>query len=205
MNAHTLRQLIAGPAGVLEVALDQPPSGPAKGCALICHPHPLGGGTMDNKVVHTLVRAYLQLGVRTVRFNFRGVGASEGSFADGVGEVDDALAVLHACREDGEPWWLAGFSFGAFVAASLAERLPLDQKPRRLVMVGPSTLKQTVPPVPADTVVIHGESDEIVPLGATMDWALPVTVLPGVGHFFHGQLALLRTVLVKQLHDSVPA
>lgn len=209
MNAHTVKQLIPGPAGVLEVALDHPPEGPAKGCALICHPHPLAGGTMDNKVVHTLVRAFLQLGVRTVRFNFRGVGASEGGFADGVGETDDALAVLRACREEGEPWWLAGFSFGAFVAASLAERLPAEEKPQRLVMVGPSTLKQSVPPVSADTLVIHGEVDEIVPLAATLDWArpqaLPVIVLPGVGHFFHGQLALLRTVLVKQLHDSVPA
>ena len=208
MNAQTLKQRIPGPAGVLEVALDDP-AAPSRGVALICHPHPLGGGTMDNKVVHTLVRAFLQMGVRTIRFNFRGVGASTGAFADGVGEVDDALAVLNACREAGEPWWLAGFSFGAFVAASLADRLPEDQKPHRLVMVGPSTAKQVVPAVPADTVVIHGEADDIVPLSATLDWArpqaLPVTVFPGVGHFFHGQLALLRTVVVKQMQDSIAA
>jgi alpha/beta superfamily hydrolase len=208
MNAQTIRQLIPGPAGVIELALDAPAE-PARGAALICHPHPLGGGSMDNKVVHTLARAFLQMGVRTIRFNFRGVGASVGQFDDGVGEVDDALAVLQACREDGEPWWLAGFSFGAFIAASLADRLAPEHKPHRLVMVGPSTAKQQVPVVPPDTVVIHGEADEIVPLSATLDWArpqaLPVMVFPGVGHFFHGQLALLRAVAVRQLQDSIAA
>jgi alpha/beta superfamily hydrolase len=206
MNAQTVKHLIPGPAGLIEVALDGPP-GQAVGCALLCHPHPLGGGTMDNKVVHTLVRAFLQMGVRTIRFNFRGVGRSEGQFDEGRGEVDDALAVWRACREPNEAWWLAGFSFGAFIAASLAQRLPAGEQARRLALVGPSTARQLPPAVPADTIVIHGELDEIVPLQATLDWArphqLPVTVFPGVGHFFHGQLALLRTVLVRQLQDSV--
>jgi alpha/beta superfamily hydrolase len=206
MNAHTVKHLIPGPAGLIEVALDAPQGRPV-GCALLCHPHPLGGGTMDNKVVHTLVRAFLQMGVRTIRFNFRGVGRSQGQFDEGRGEVDDALAVWQACREPNEAWWLAGFSFGAFIAASLAQRLPASDQAQRLALVGPSTARQLPPAVPEDTVVIHGELDEIVPLQATLDWArpqsLPVTVFPGVGHFFHGQLALLRTVLVRQLQDSV--
>jgi alpha/beta superfamily hydrolase len=208
MNAQTVKLRVPGPAGALEVALDAP-AGVARGCVLICHPHPLGGGTMDNKVVHTLVRGFLQLGVRTVRFNFRGVGQSEGVWSDGVGEIEDALAVYRAQVSSDEPFWLAGFSFGAFVAAQVFHRLDEAQRPHRLVLIGPSTAKQVVPPVPPDTVVIHGEQDEIVPLSATLDWArpqtLPITVLPGVGHFFHGHLALLRTLVVRAVQDSVQA
>jgi len=195
---------VAGPAGRLECALDAP-DGSARGVALVCHPHPQFGGTMDNKVVQTLARAFVQLGWRSVRFNFRGVGASEGGWDEGRGEVDDALAVLAAYRtvELAQPFLLAGFSFGGYVAAAAAARLPTSDVPERLVLVGASTEKQAVPPVPAGTVVIHGESDDVVPLAATLDWArpqsLPVIVFPGVGHFFHGKLSLLRSVLVQQL------
>ena len=160
---------------------------------------------MDNKVVQTLARAFVQLGWRSVRFNFRGVGASEGRWDEGRGEVDDALAVLAAYRtvELAQPFLLAGFSFGGYVAAAAAARLPTSDVPERLVLVGASTEKQAVPPVPAGTVVIHGESDDVVPLAATLDWArpqsLPVIVFPGVGHFFHGKLSLLRSVVVQQL------
>ena len=160
---------------------------------------------MDNKVVQTLARAFVQLGWRSVRFNFRGVGASEGRWDEGRGEVDDALAVLAAYRtvELAQPFLLAGFSFGGYVAAAAASRLPASDAPERLVLVGASTAKQAVPPVPAGTVVIHGESDDVVPLAATLDWArpqsLPVIVFPGVGHFFHGKLSLLRSVVVQQL------
>jgi uncharacterized protein len=206
MNAHTLRQTIAGPAGAIECAIDNPAAAP-EGIAVVCHPHPQGGGTLDNKVAQTLARAFVQIGMRCVRFNFRGVGASEGSWDEGHGEIDDALAVIQAFRPAADvaalPFMLAGFSFGGFVAAEAATRLADAAKPQRLVLIGPSTQKQQVPPVPADTVVIHGEADDVVPLSATLDWArpqaLPVTVFPGVGHFFHGQLALLRQVVVQQL------
>jgi uncharacterized protein len=202
MNSQTVKLSVAGAAGAIECALDAP-AGPPHGVAVICHPHPVHGGTMDNKVVITLVRAFLQLGWRTVRFNFRGAGASEGAWDEGRGEVDDALAVIAAQRQAGERFMLAGFSFGAYVAAEAASRLPADARPERLVVVGPSTQKQKMADVPADTVVVHGEADEVVPLAATLDWArpqaLPVIVLPGVGHFFHGQLTLLKNVVAQQL------
>jgi alpha/beta superfamily hydrolase len=202
MNLHTVRQTLAGPAGALEVALDAPTGEPV-GVAVICHPHPVHGGTMDNKVVITVARACLQVGYATVRFNFRGAGASEGTWDEGRGEVDDALAVIAAHRDPRRRFLLAGFSFGGYVAASAAARLPSGARPERLVLVAPSTLKQQVPTVPADTVVVHGEADDVVPLSATLDWArpqsLPVVVFPGVGHFFHGQITLLKNVLVQQL------
>ena len=203
MNSNTQRQTIAGPAGTIECAIDAPARTPL-GTAVVCHPHPQFGGTMDNKVVQTLARAFVTLGWRSVRFNFRGIGASQGAWDDGLGEVDDAVAVIGAfAAADASPFMLAGFSFGAYVASQAALRLPDDAKPRRLVLVGPSTQKQAMPPVPGDTVVIHGETDDVVPLAATLAWArpqsLPVIVLPGVGHFFHGQLGLLKTVIVREL------
>jgi len=213
MNSGTLRQSVAGPAGAIECAVDAPPAASAgsvlalRGTVVVCHPHPQHGGTMDNKVVQTLARAFVQLGWRSVRFNFRGVGASAGAWGDGIGEVDDALAVIAAFRappeEPAQLLMLAGFSFGGYVAAAAAARLPEADKPQRLVLVGPSTQKQQVAAVPANTLVIHGETDDVVPLAATLDWArpqsLPVLVFPGVGHFFHGQLGLLKNVLVQEL------
>ena len=206
MSPRTVVQRIVGPAGSIECAIDAP-GGAARGLAVVCHPHPQFGGTMDNKVVQTLARALLQLGWRSVRFNFRGIGASTGTWDEGRGEVDDALSVVSAFRADASgsptPLVLAGFSFGGYVAAEAASRLPEGEKPERLVLVGPSTQKQQVPPVPADTVVIHGETDDVVPLAATLDWArpqsIPVIVFPGVGHFFHGQLGLLKSVVIRQL------
>jgi len=207
MNAQTERKTLAGAAGLIECAIDLP-AGAVLGTAVLCHPHPQFGGTLDNKVVQTMARAALQLGLRSVRFNFRGVGGSQGGWDEGRGEIDDALAVIAAEVPPGSPWWLGGFSFGGYVAASAAERLAAAARPTRLALVGPSTLKQQVPPVPADTVVIHGEADDVVPLAATLDWArpqaLPVIVFPGVGHFFHGQLALLRSVLVRELTPFQP-
>lgn len=163
---------------------------------------------MDNKVVQTLARTWLQLGWRTLRFNFRGVGGSDGAFDEGRGELEDALAVIAARGTPELPWMLAGFSFGGFIAASAAARLPESERPARLVLIAPSTKLQHVPPVAADTIVIHGEADDTVPLSATLDWAkpqsLPIIVLPGVGHFFHGQLSWLKDVLIRQLHLPVP-
>ena len=208
MNPRTQREEASGPAGRIECAIDRP-GRPARGVAVICHPHPQFGGTLDNKVVQTLARAFLELGWAGLRFNFRGVAGSAGDWDEGRGEVDDALAVVEHARS--QPDWaslplaLAGFSFGGYVAATAAERLPPTGKARRLALVAPSTEKQTLPAVPADTVVIHGDADDVVPLAATLDWArpqhLPVVVFPGVGHFFHGQLGLLKGVLVRELNE----
>lgn len=207
MNAATLRDSVAGPAGAIECAIDLP-AGEPRGTAVICHPHPQAGGTLDNKVVQTLARAFLQLGWRSVRFNFRGVGASAGTWGEGVGEIDDALAVIRAQVPAGAPFVLAGFSFGAYVASQVAARLPEADRPVRMVLVGPSTAKQPMAPVPADSLVIHGETDDVVPLAATLDWArpqsLPVVVFPGVGHFFHGQLGLLKNTVVRELQPRMP-
>ena len=201
MNALTEKRLIAGPAGQLELALDSPAADvPVRGMALVCHPNPTQGGTMDNKVVQTLARAFLQMGYRTVRFNFRGIGGSEGAWDEGRGEIEDAIAALEATRTPGEPWLLAGFSFGGYVASRAAQRV--SEPAQRLVLVGPATSRFDTAPVPADTVVIHGEVDDVVPLSAVLDWArpqsLPVIVVPGVGHFFHGQLPLLKNLVVRQ-------
>ena len=200
MNAATQRSTVAGPAGGLDCAIDAPATAP-RGVAVVCHPHPLHGGTLDNKVVQTLARAFLQLGYTAVRFNFRGIGASQGAWDDGVGEVDDVLAVVHAQRAQGQLLVMAGFSFGAAMASQAAARLAAaHEAAERVVLVGPAVQNFAVAPVPADTLVIHGESDDVVALQSVFDWArpqsLPVTVLPGAGHFFHGQLPVLKQIVV---------
>ena len=200
MSQQTERLQVAGPAGALQCAIDPPAAGvPPRGLAVLCHPHPLHGGTMDNKVVITLARAFVQLGWRSARFNFRGIGTSAGAWDEGRGEVDDALAVISALREPGQALLLAGFSFGAYVAAQAAARLPEGERAERLALVAPAASNFPLAPVPADTLVIHGEADDVVPLAAVLDWArplaLPITVVPGAGHFFHGQLTLLKQIV----------
>jgi alpha/beta superfamily hydrolase len=213
MNAQTVRCTVQGPAGNLECAIDGGASqgGGSRGLAVICHPHPLFGGTMDNKVVQTLARALVQRGYATVRFNFRGIGQSEGTWDEGRGEIDDALAVVHAHRKAGHALVLAGFSFGGYVAANAAGRLAQDPAAaaERLVLVSPAVINFAVGPVPPDTLVLQGESDEVVPLAAVLDWArpqsLPLTVVPGAGHFFHGQLPVLKQIVLggwPQLHAA---
>jgi hypothetical protein len=205
MNSHTQRRRVAGPAGDIDCAIDEPTSGqapiPARGVAVLCHPHPQHGGTMDNKVVATLARAFVQLGWRAVRFNFRGVGQSAGHWDEGRGEVNDVLAVVAAVRAPESPLVLGGFSFGASMAARAAGALPADARASRLVMVGPAVKNFAAPAVPADTIVIHGEADEVVPLAAVLDWArpsfLPVIVVPGTGHFFHGHMTLLKQIILR--------
>jgi uncharacterized protein len=201
MNTFTKRGEIAGPAGALSVAVDTTSDLPQRGLAVICHPHPLQGGTMDNKVVTTLARALVQRGWRVVRFDYRGVRQSAGSWDEGIGEVDDALAVVATHRVAGEPLILGGFSFGGYVAASAAAKLSDADKPRSMVLVAPSTLKHQAPPVGAETLLVHGEADDVVPLSASMDWArpqgLPVVVVPGAGHFFHGQLMTLKSLVLR--------
>jgi len=192
MRATTRRELIAGPAGVLECAVDEPEGAP-RGVALIAHPHPLFGGTLDNKVVQTLARAFVELGYGAWRPNFRGVGASEGRHDEGRGEVEDLAAVI-AFTKSRKPV-LAGFSFGAAMQAKLAQSVP----PERMVLVGLAVTKWDVPRVPADTLLVHGENDDTVPLSAVLGWArpqeLPVIVVPGADHFFHRRLNILRAIV----------
>jgi alpha/beta superfamily hydrolase len=206
MNGRTQSLRIEGPAGPIECALDTPDlegGARARGLAVVCHPHPQHGGTLDNKVVQTLSRAFVQLGYRALRFNFRGVGASAGTWAEGPGEVADAVAVVAAMRERDEALVLAGFSFGAYVATQAASRVAdaaAASAAQRLVLVGTAAGRFDVAEVPKGTLVIHGESDDVVPLQAVFDWArpqsLPVTVIPGAGHFFHGQLTLLKSLVI---------
>jgi len=208
MNSATLRQTIAGPCGPIECAIDAPAAGVVpRGVAVLCHPHPQHGGTLDNKVVQTMARAFVQLGYRAVRFNFRSVGGSAGVWDEGRGEVDDALAVVVAFRESGLPLALGGFSFGGYVASRAAAVLSGTAPAERLLLIAPAVLNfpmAAVPALPADTVLIHGEADDVVPLSAVLDWArpavLPVTVVPGSGHFFHGQLSLLKTLITGAWH-----
>ncbi len=205
MNAQTRRSLIEGPAGAIEVAIDAA-QGQRRGVAVISHPHPLFGGSLDNKVVQTLARAFSQCGWDSVRYNFRGVGASQGVHDEGRGELLDLLALIEQLQPQG-PLALAGFSFGAFVTslalAPLLQRRPID----KLVLVGAAASRFAVATIPQEsherTLVIHGEVDDTVPLSAVMDWARPhaltVMVLPGTGHFFHGQLPLLKSLVVRHL------
>jgi alpha/beta superfamily hydrolase len=194
MRASTRREFVAGPAGRIECAVDRPESAP-RGVALIAHPHPLYGGTLDNKVVQTLARSFLELGYETWRPNFRGVGATEGVHDEGRGELDDLEFVLR--HAGATRFVLAGFSFGAAVQAGLAQRMP----PERLVLVGVGVTRLKAPPVPPDTLVIHGENDDTVPLAAVLEWArpqdLPVILVPGADHFFHRKLHVLRTIVTS--------
>ena len=192
MRAATRREAVAGPAGKIELAIDAP-SGAPRGAALVAHPHPQHGGTLDNKVVQTLARALAELGYVAYRPNFRGVGESEGGYDAGRGEVDDLAAV--AAHAGAPSIVLAGFSFGAVMQARLARRV----KPERMGLVGIAVNHFEAPPVPADSLLIHGELDQTVPLATVLDWArpqdLPVIVVPGADHFFHRRLAVLRGIV----------
>lgn len=208
MNAQTELRLLPGPSGAIEVAIDLPEA-PAPGCAVIAHPHPLHGGTLTNKVVQTLARAAVLAGLTAIRFNFRGVGRSEGVYDEGRGELDDLLSVVQALAPEG-PLVVAGFSFGGFVASHAVERLHAQGRDlRHVVLVGPAASRFHLVPLAeelhARTLVVHGELDDTVPLSAVMDWArpqaLPVMVVPGGGHFFHGQLPLLRDLVWRHLRS----
>ncbi len=205
MNAQTELLQVEGPAGVLEAAIDRC-AGAEVGTAVIAHPHPLFGGTMTNKVVQTLARAAVLAGLNAVRFNFRGVGASAGTWDEGKGERDDMLAVIEQLAPSG-PLVLAGFSFGAFVTSHVLPAVQAHRDVRHVVLVGTAASRFQVatiaPELHARTLVVHGEADDTVPLASVMDWArpqtLPVTVVPGGGHFFHGQLPLLRELVCRHL------
>ena len=206
MNSATESLILQGPAGAIEALRDAPVQGEIRGTAVIAHPHPLFGGTMQNKVVQTLARAFVQCGWQAVRFNFRGVGASAGTYDEGRGEAADMQAVIDQVAPSG-PLALAGFSFGAFVTSHVARTLTSVRSLDKLVLVGTAASRFGVAPVAPElheqTLVLHGEQDDTVPLASVMDWArpqsLPVTVIPGVEHFFHGQLPLLKTLVARHL------
>ena len=210
MNAQTQSLTLPGPAGAIEALLDLPEAdlfASPRGTAVIAHPHPQFGGTMTNKVVQTIARACVQCGWRAVRFNFRGVGASGGHYDEGRGEVDDMLAVVAQTAPADQPLLLAGFSFGVFIAARAIDTLHPQRAIAGALLVGTAASRFVVPPVPAElhpqTLVVHGEQDDTVPLASVMDWArpqsLPVTVVPGGEHFFHGQLPLLKSLVVRHV------
>lgn len=202
------RVAIPGPAGSLQ-AVWAPAMMPGAAVAVVCHPHPLYGGTMDNKVVTTLARTFRDAGFAVLRFNFRGTGESAGVHDEGRGEVDDLLAALEWLhREHGvRPLVLAGFSFGAWVVAAATARLPADWRLQQLVLVAPPVHYTGFDalPVPAGTLVIMGDADEVVEPAAMRDWALArqpgatLWCLAGASHFFHGRLLELREGLAARL------
>ena len=201
---------IAGPAGVLEAAVDASVR-PAVATAVVCHPHPKQQGAMSNKVVTTVARAFTRLGADAVRFNFRGVGKSAGSYAGGLGECDDALAVVAWCRErwPHRALYLGGFSFGAAVALGVAARVA----PAGLVTVAPPVdrLRESFVAPRCPWLLVHGEADDVVPLGPVLEWARAlaappkIVLLPGVGHFFHGSLADLNAAVTEMFGPELAA
>lgn len=212
MAIHRTLETIPGPAGLLEAELEVPSEDLAHACGVICHPHPLYGGTMTNKVVTTLARAFLDFGMPVVRFNFRGVGASAGGYADGLGETDDALAVIEwlRARFPGRGLWLGGFSFGGAVAIRAAVRI----QPRALITVAPAVDRiagtaELLPDCP--WLIVQGDQDDLVPIAATRAWvqsqAQPPRLieLAGAEHFFHGRLADLREQVAKWAREVVLA
>ncbi|QWD74157.1 alpha/beta hydrolase [Polynucleobacter sp. TSB-Sco08W16] len=225
MNSRNKVIQIDGLVGSMEMSIDLPdelktnPAFMVRGLALVAHPHPLMGGTMDNKVAQTMARAFNQLGYVSVRPNFRGVGGTEGVHDDGVGELEDLLHVTEWMQTPSSwsqleasanqawtasantlPLVVSGFSFGSFVGSHLVQRLAeLGRPAERLVMVGSAAGKWTLAQVPADTILIHGELDETIPLIDVLDWARPqeltVQVVPGADHFFHRRLHCIRNII----------
>ena len=204
MSRAEERVFIEGEAGRIETLIERPEAAPregrydaARGVALVAHPHPLYGGTLENKVVQTLARTFVELGYVSLRPNFRGVGQSGGEHDEGRGETEDLLRVAAYAREAfGEsPLVLAGFSFGAAVQTQVAQRIT----PQRMVLVGIAVGRFPSEAVPADTIVIHGQLDETVPLAKVLEWArpqeLPVVVIPGADHFFHLRLNIIRNIV----------
>jgi uncharacterized protein len=203
---------IAGPAGALEARLEDPvPAGaPRRAVGVVCHPHPLHGGTMQNKVVHTAARALQEAGAATVRFNFRGVGASAGRYDNGIGELADALAVIDWTRAHFgcDTLWLAGFSFGAATALQAAAR---GARPSRLVTIAPPVGRIITQPVTRPEcpwLIVQGDVDELIELSAVQAWAAgfapepPLQVIAGAEHFFHGKLAQLREAILGFVREA---
>ena len=213
MNRSPFREslMLKAPAGELEALLEEPREIRHQAVAVLCHPHPQFQGTMLNKVVHTLARVANELGMPAVRFNFRGVGASDGQYADGLGETEDAIAVAEWARQRyaGASLWLGGFSFGSMVAA----RAALSLEPAQLISIAPPVARMAAllegrqPACP--WLIVQGDADEVVDCESVVNWVNQLdpgpelVVLPGVDHFFHGRLTLLRETLVSHLERSL--
>jgi alpha/beta superfamily hydrolase len=213
---HAERRALPGPAGELEALIETPldaggqvPVAPPA-FAVVCHPHPLYGGTLENKVVHTLARAFNQCGAPAIRFNFRGVGASAGSHDEGRGETEDALAVIGWGRRrwPQSALWLGGFSFGGSVAVRAAGRAG----PERLVAVAPGITKLGVAgaaPPACPWLIVQGEADDVVPPQAVLAWARSleprpeIALLAGAGHYFHGRINELRDTVLAFMARAV--
>lgn len=206
MSAHpvTEKLFIDGPVGRLEAIVERPGEGALQGCAVVCHPHPQHGGTMHNKVAHTLARAFVRSGYETLRFNFRGTEKSAGQFDEGVGELDDALAAIDwmRARHGPYPLWLAGFSFGAAIAVKAAVVMHVDG----LVSVAPAISRfatglESQPQCP--WLIVQGDEDELVDIEETLEWVdslepgPELLIVPGGEHFFHGRLAELRDAVME--------
>lgn len=205
--ATTEHMMIPGVVGDIETDIHDPGEGRA-GIVVIAHPHPPQGGTKDHKVVTTLARTFADLNQVALRPNFRGVGASAGKYDDGVGETDDILAVIdYAQTEYGNlPLTLAGFSFGGYVMTRVAQQV----NAHRIILIAPSVKRFPAPELPkaeAGILIVHGDADEIVPLAHTLEWArpqqLPIVVVPGVEHFFHGRLQQLRDIVTRDWKGSL--
>lgn len=198
---------IAGPVGRLECLRLAAATEFPHGIALVAHPNPLEGGSFTNKIVHTLAKTLSRLGYICYCPNLRGVGNSEGTHDYGHGEVDDMAAVLAQARTENphvHRLVLSGFSFGTYVQAQLCQRLG-DDAVHDVILVGPATSRYDFPSVPNNTLVIHGEEDEVIPLDSVMNWArphhLPIVVVPSTGHFFHGRLTRLAEIVARNMHD----
>ena len=206
MSKHPVieKLFIEGPVGRLEAVLERPGDGALEGAAVICHPHPQHGGTMHNKVAHTLARSFVRSGFEALRFNFRGTEQSEGHFDNGIGELDDALEAIEymRARHGAYPLWLAGFSFGAAMAVKAAETTHVDG----LISVAPAISRfasglDTQPDCP--WLIIQGDEDELVDIEETVEWAdalepgPELLVMSGAEHFFHGRLGELRAAVME--------
>ena len=212
MNINSQTKLISTKSGLLEAVVDQPRNpleNESRGYAILSHPHPLHGGTMENKVVQTMARAFAYAGWTVIRFNFRGVGKSEGTFDHAVGETEDLLNIISELAPDG-PISLGGFSFGAAVTCRAVEKLKETRDIKKIVLVGLAVSRFEAPEIDTkyqlDTLVLHGEDDDTVDLQSVMSWAkpqvLPVTVIPQTGHFFHGQLSLLKGLILRHVNST---
>jgi len=204
--------IIDGPAGDLEMLLESPQDGEPVGCAVVCHPHPVHGGTMTNKVAHTLARSFVGVGFAALRFNFRGVGKSTGAYDEGRGEVDDVLCAVEWMRDSAPdlPLWLAGFSFGA----AMAIRAAVSTEPDGLVSIAPAVSRfavdfETQPDCP--WLILQGDEDELVDIEDTVEWVNSLDpgpeleVFAGTEHFFHGKLTQLREAVEKFVGENLNA
>jgi uncharacterized protein len=205
---HFSKSLIAGSAGAIEVAATIPEAAGLRAVAVVAHPHPLFGGTMDNKVVTSMARAFADAGAATWRFNFRGVGRTEGAHDEGIGETQDMLTVIqHACAlNPGLPLWLSGFSFGGAVTLAAGAHVNAAE----MILIAPSFQRlahwqdqPTAGANPESTLIIHGEQDDTVPLIESLNWArprnIPVIVIPGADHFFHQRLHIIKQIASRWL------